>query len=78
MHKSFLDEISGPFIPPPDSGSPVVSIRTELPKLIEAGIKELNQDQLDRLIDFYFRRNSSTSKKKYKERHPEEYRMFFI
>ena len=73
---SFLDEISGPFIPPPGPEVPVVSIRTELPKLVKAGVKELNPDQLDRLIDYYFRMNGRNIVKRYKEKHPDKYKKF--
>ena len=73
---SFLNEISGPFIPLPGPEVPRVSIRTELPKLVKAGVKELNPDQADRLIDYYFRMNGRNIVKRYKEKHPDEYKKF--
>ena len=69
--KSFLDEISGPFVPPTEK---VETIRTELPKLVKAAVRKLNMDQLDRFEDFYSRMNSRKQVKIYKEKHPEEYR----
>ena len=74
--KSFLDEISGPFVPPPKPTEKVETIRTELPKLVKAGIKELNPDQLDRLTDYYLRMKSRKQKKIYKEKHPDEHKRF--
>ena len=74
--KSFLDEISGPFVPPPKPTEKVETIRTELQKLVKAGIKELNPDQLDRLTVYYLRMKSRKQKKIYKEKHPDEYRKF--
>ena len=65
--KSFLDEISGPLVPPPKLTEKVEMIRTELPKLVKAGIKELNPDQLDRLTDYYLRMKSRKQEKIYKE-----------
>ena len=61
--KSFLDEISGPFVPPPKQTEQVETIRTELPKLVKASIKELNPDQLDRLTDYYLRMKSRKQKR---------------
>ena len=60
--KSFLDELSGPFIPPPDLEPSSVTIRSALPKLLKVTIEKLNQNQLDRLIDFSFRMNRRQSK----------------
>ena len=71
--KSFLGELSGPFIPPPDLEPSSVTIRTELPKLLKVTIEKLNQNQLDRLIDFSFRMNRRQSKNRYKNNHPEEF-----
>ena len=61
--KSFLDEISGPFVSPPEPTERVETIRTELPKLVKAAIKELNPDQLGRIEDYYLRMNSRKQKK---------------
>ena len=72
--KSFLDELSGPFIPPPDLEPSSVTIRSKLPKLLKVTIEKLNQNQLDRLIDFSFRMNRRQSKNRYKYNHPEEFR----
>ena len=72
--KSFLDELSRPFIPPPDLEPNSITIRSELPKLLKLTIEKLNQNQLDRLIDFSFRMNRRQSKNKYKNNHPEEFR----
>ena len=76
--KSFLDEISGPFVPPPEPTEKVETIRTELPKLVKAAVRRLNMDQLDRLEDFYSRMNSRKQVKIYKERHPDEYKRFHL
>ena len=65
--KSFLDEISLPFVPLPKPTEKVETIRTELPKLVKAGIKELNPDQLDRVTDFYLTMKSRKQKKIYKK-----------
>ena len=44
-NRSFLNEISGPYLPPPEpKGVPEETIRTELPKLVEAAIRKLNMD----------------------------------
>ena len=67
-----LDELEMPFAPPEPS-IPIVSIRTELPKLLEIVIRKLNPDQLERAENFYLRMNSRSNKKVYKEKHPEEY-----
>ena len=72
--KDFLDEISGPFVPPPDLEPGILTIRTEMPKLLKFMIEKLNQDQLDRLIDFSFTMYNRQSKRKYKNNHPEEFR----
>ena len=74
--KSFLDELSGPFVPP-ESDVSVVNIRTELGKLIKAGIEILNDRQdregyQDMLADFYVGFYSRKRVKRYQERHPEE------
>ena len=74
--KSFLDELSGPFIPP-ESDVPVVNIRTELGKLINAGIEILNdrpdrEGYQDMLADFYVGFYSRKLVKRFQERHPEE------
>ena len=76
--KSFLDEICGPFVPPPKPTEKVETIRTELPKLVKAAIRKLNMDQLERFEDFYSRMNSRNQVKIYKERHPEEYKRFHL
>ena len=72
--KDFLDEISGPFVPPPDLEPGILTIRTEMPKLLKFMIEKLNQDQLDWLIDFSFTMYNRQSKRKYKNNHPEEFR----
>ena len=78
--KSFLDELSGPFVPP-ESDVPVVNIRTELGELIKAGIEIIN-DRPDRegdqdiLADFYVGFYSRKRVKRYQERHPEESKRF--
>ena len=72
--KSFLDELSGPFVPPPDLKANSISIRTELPKLLKVTIEELNQNQLDRLIEFSLRMNKRELRKKCREKHPEEFK----
>ena len=74
--KSFLDEISGPFVPPPKPTEKVETIRTELPKLVKAGIKKLNPDQLDRLTDYYLRMKSRKQEKIYKEKYPDDHKRF--
>ena len=71
-HKSFLDKLSRPFIPPSDLEPSSVTIRTELPKFLKVTIEKLNQNQLDRLIDFLFRMNRRQSKNRYKNNQPEE------
>ena len=40
--KSFLDELSGPFVPPPDLEPGSVTIKTELPKLLRLAIERLD------------------------------------
>ena len=72
--KSFLDELSGPIFSLPDLEPGLVTIRTELPKLLRLAIEELSQDKLDRLIDFSFRMNKRELRKKYKINHPKEFR----
>ena len=76
--RSLLNEISRPFVPPPEPterlNSNLETIRTELPKLVEAGIRKLNMDQQDRFGDFLLRMNKRKQVKVYKEKHPEEYR----
>ena len=72
--KNFPDEISGPFVLPPDLEPGIVTIRAEMPKLLKFTIEKLNQDQLDRLIDFSFTMYNRQSKKKYKNNHPDEFR----
>ena len=74
--KHFLDELSGPFVPPPPLEPGAVTIRTELPKLLKLTIESLSQDRLDRLIDFSDIMNKSKLKKMYRIKHSEEYRMF--
>ena len=37
----------------PEIESPVITIGTELPKLLKLAIESLSQDKLDRLMDFY-------------------------
>ena len=74
--KSFLDELSGPFVPP-ESDVSRVNIRTELCKLIKTGIEILNdrpdrEGYQDMLADFYVGFYSRTRVKRYQERHPEE------
>ena len=77
--RSFLDEISGPFILPPEPTEKIEMIRTELLKLTNfAGIRKLNVDQQDRFGDFLNRMNRRKLLKAYKERHPEEYRRFHL
>ena len=72
--KSFLDELSGPFVPPPELEPGSVTIRTELPKLLRLAIERLDRNKLDRLIDFSFRMNKRELRKKYRINHPEEFR----
>ena len=71
--RSFLDELEMPFAPP-EPIEKIETIRTELPKLVEVGIRKLNMDQLDRFGDFLSRMNKRKLVKIYKERHPEEYK----
>ena len=58
----------------PDLEPGILTIRTEMPKLLKFMIEKLNQDQLDWLIDFSFTMYNRQSKKKYKNNHPEEFR----
>ena len=79
--KSFLDELSGPYVPPPEPEVPVVNIRTELGKLIKAGIEILSerpdsQGYHDMLADFYTTIYSRKQVKKYEKRHPEEIKTY--
>ena len=75
----FLNEISGPFVPPPEpTGVPKETIRTELPMLVEVAIRKLNMDQQDSFGDFLVRMNKRTLVKRYKEKHQEEYRIFHL
>ena len=74
--KSFLDELSGPFVPPRPLKPGVVTITTELPKLLKLTIEALSQDKLDRLIDVSDRMNKNQLKKIYRIKHSEEYRRF--
>ena len=55
--KSFLDELSGPFVSPPDLEPGTVTIKTELPKLLKFAIERLDRNKLDRRIDFSFGMN---------------------
>ena len=60
-NQSFLNEISGPFVPPPEpTAVPKETIRTELPKLVEVAIRKLNMDQQDSFGDFLVRMNKRT------------------
>ena len=78
-NRRFLNEISGPYVPPPEpTGVPKEMIRTELPKLVEVAIRKLNMDQQDSFGDFLVRMNKRTLVKRYKEKHPVEYRMFHL
>ena len=75
--KSFLDELSEPYVPPPEPEVPVVNIRTELGKLIKAGIEILNerpdsQGYHDMLADFYVGFYSRKQVKKYEKKYLEE------
>ena len=72
--KSFLDELSGPFIPSSDLEPSSVTIGTELPKLLKVMIEKLNQNQSERLMVFSFRMNRRQLKNRYKNNHPEEFR----
>ena len=77
--KSFLDELSGPFVAPPDLEPGSVTIRNELPKLLRLAIERLaierlDRNKLDRLIDFSFRMNKRELRKKYRINHPEEFK----
>ena len=40
--KSFLDELFGPFVSPPDLEPGTVTIKTELPKLLKFAIERLD------------------------------------
>ena len=49
-NKSFLDELSGPFVPPPPLETNVKSIRTELPKLLKATFELLTEYEMEILF----------------------------
>ena len=55
--KSFLDELFGPLVSPPDLEPGTVTIKTELQKLLKFAIERLDRNKLARLIDFSFRMN---------------------
>ena len=76
-----LDRISGPYVPPPEPEVPIVNMRTELPKLIKAGIEVLRdspdcQGYHDMLADFYRGFYSSKRARTYERKHPEESRRY--
>ena len=75
-NKSFLDELSGPFVPSPLLETNVKSIRTELPNLLKATFELLTKYEMEILIDFSLRMNVRKSKKLYKSRHPDEHKRF--
>ena len=77
-NKSFLDELSGPFVPPPLLETNVKSIRTELPNLLKATFELLTKYEMEILIDFSLRMNVRKSKKLYKARHPDEHKSFIV
>ena len=75
---SFLVKLSGPFTPPSEPSEKPINIRSELLKLLKAGINVLNPDQINRLSDHYINMNSRNQIRKYKRKHPNEYRVYHL